>query len=239
MVLAAGLGHRMRPLTNTTPKPLIRLGGRPLIDHVLDRIDEAGVRCAVVNVHHFAEQLATHLALRARPKIIISDESDLLLDTGGGTKKALPQLGQSTFLIHNSDSVWIDGPSSNLARLFRAWRPEHMDCLMLLAPTETSIGYTGQGDFLLDAHGLVGRRRKGEEAPFVFTGVSLADARLFVDSPDGVFSLNRVWDRGIALERVYGLTLNGVWMHVGDPAALARAETLLLDRGKDAHAPAR
>ncbi len=233
MVLAAGLGNRMRPLTDALPKPLVRLGGRPLIDHVLDRIAAAGVARAVVNVHYLAGQLVTHLALRTSPEIVVSDESELLLDTGGGVKRALPQLGSEPFLIHNSDSVWIDAGAPNLARLFRAWRADRMDCLMLLAPVETSIGYTGSGDFLLDAEGRITRRVKGQRVPFVFTGVSLAHPRLFADSPDGAFSLNQLWDRAIAVNRVYGLTLDGIWMHVGDPVALERAERQL-DRGRDA-----
>lgn len=233
MVLAAGLGNRMRPLTDGTPKPLVRLKGRPLIDHVLDRIADAGVTRAVVNVHYCAEQLVGHLAPRTRPRITISDESELLLDTGGGVKKALPQMGQGGFLIHNSDSVWIDTASPNLDRLFGAWRAEHMDCLMLLAPIGTSIGYAGTGDFFLDPEGRVARRVKGESAPFVFTGVSLAHPRLFTESPHGKFSLNLPWDKAIAMGRAYGLMLEGVWMHVGDPAALAKAERLL-DRGSDA-----
>lgn len=233
MVLAAGLGNRMRPLTNGTPKPLVRLNGRALIDHVLDRIADAGVARAVVNVHYCAEQLVQHLAPRKRPQITISDESELLLDTGGGVKKALPQLGQGSFLIHNSDSVWIDSASPNLDRLFGAWRVEQMDCLMLLAPVETSIGYAGSGDFFLGLEGRVARRVKGESAPFVFTGVSLAHPRLFADNPDGKFSLNLPWDKAIATGRAHGLMLEGIWMHVGDPAALAKAERLL-DRGSDA-----
>lgn len=227
MVLAAGLGHRMRPLTDTMPKPLVPLGGRPLIDHVLDRIAEAGIERVVANVHYRADQIVTHLALRTVPQIAISDESAVLLDTGGGVRRALPQLGPGPFLIHNSDSVWIDGSRPNLPRLFQAWRDEDMDCLMLLAPVETSIGYSGNGDFSLDGRGRVARRVKGQSVPFVFTGVSIAHPRLFADSPEGAFSLNRLWDRAIAVNRVYGLTLDGIWMHVGDPAALERAEKQL------------
>jgi MurNAc alpha-1-phosphate uridylyltransferase len=230
MVLAAGLGNRMRPLTDAVPKPLVRLGGRPLIDYVLDRIADAGVARAVVNVHYRAQQLIEHLATRTRPQIAISDESGQLLDTGGGVKKALPQLGQGGFLIHNSDSVWIEPAGSNLSRLFGAWRAEQMDCLMLLARVETSIGYEGAGDFLLDVEGRIARRLQGLSAPFVFTGVSLAHPRLLAQTPDGKFSLNLPWDRAIAAGRAYGVVLEGTWMHVGDPMALAAAERLL-DRG--------
>lgn len=227
MVLAAGMGVRMRPLTELIPKPMVRLGRKPLIDHVLDRISDAGIEKAVVNVHHHAGQIITHLKNRERPRISISDERDLLLDTGGGVTKALPKLGPEPFLIHNSDSFWIDGVESNLIRLARSFDPERMDCLLLLALGSASLGYDGRGDFLMSADGLLQRRPERELAPFVFTGVSIAHPRLFDDAPKGAFSLNRLWDQAIQRNRVFGIRLDGTWMHVGTPTALAEAEQLL------------
>ncbi|MFM9847992.1 MAG: nucleotidyltransferase family protein [Hyphomicrobiaceae bacterium] len=227
MVLAAGFGTRMRPAANGLPKPLVPLGGRPLIDHVLDRIADAGVPRAVVNVHYCADQIVAHVAGRTRPAIVVSDETDLILDTGGGVRKALPHLGGQAVLIHNSDSVWIEHGPSNLARLFAHWDDRAMDCLMLLAPVETSLGYSGKGDFSLTGSGEVIRRGAAGHAHYVFTGVSLMHPRLFADSPSGAFSLNLLWDRAIAAHRNFGLTLDGVWMHVGDPAALDQAEKRL------------
>jgi MurNAc alpha-1-phosphate uridylyltransferase len=223
MVLAAGMGQRMRPLTDQVPKPLVPLAGRPLIDHVLDRIADAGIARAVVNVHYRAEQLIAHLAGRVRPRIVVSHE-DALLDTGGGVKNALPHLGANPFLIHNSDSVWIDAARPNLARLFDAWDAEIMDCLMLLAPVETSLGYTGVGDFAMTQGGRIERRARGEPVPFVFTGVSMFHPRLLDGCPSGRFSLNVSWDQALASSRLHGLTLEGTWMHVGDPVALGAAE---------------
>lgn len=227
MVLAAGLGSRMRPLTELVPKPMVRLDQKPLIDHALDRIAEAGISQAVVNVHHLAGQIASHLEDRRHPRILISDEREQLLDTGGGVKKALPQLGPEPFLIHNSDSVWIDGVQSNLVRLAHSFDPTRMDCLLLLALSSASIGYEGRGDFLMSADGLLQRRPERELAPFVFTGVSIAHPRLFDGAPEGAFSLNQLWDRAIQQRRLYGIRLDGVWMHVGTPAALAEAEQAL------------
>lgn len=227
MVLAAGLGTRMRPLTKLAPKPMLRLQQKPLIDHVLDRIAEAGISQAVVNVHHHADQIVQHLASRERPRILISDERDELLDTGGGVKKALPTLGPEPFLIHNSDSIWIEGVQANLVRLARSFDPERMDCLLLLAVGSTSIGYEGRGDFMMSPDGVLQRRPEREMAPFVFTGVSIAHPRLLADAPDGPFSLNMLWDRAIAQGRLYGSRLEGTWVHAGTPAALSEAEQLL------------
>jgi MurNAc alpha-1-phosphate uridylyltransferase len=227
MVLAAGLGTRMRPAANGLPKPLVPLGGRALIDHVLDRIAEAGVPRAVVNVHYCADQVVAHLGGRKRPEIVISDETDLILDTGGGVMKALSHLGDTAFLVHNSDSVWIERGTSNLARLFGRWDDHAMDCLMLLAPVETSLGYSGKGDFSLTTAGEIARRGTAGHVDYVFAGASLMHPRLFADSPSGAFSLNLLWDRAIAAHRIYGLTLDGVWMHVGDPIALDQAEKRL------------
>jgi MurNAc alpha-1-phosphate uridylyltransferase len=228
MVLSAGLGTRMAPAHNTVPKPLVRLNGKALIDHVLDRHSEAGIARAIVNVHHMADVIEAHLRGRRRPAIEISDERGKLLDTGGGAKKALPRLGGGVFLIHNADSVWIEGVGSNLARLMQAWDDERMDCLMMLALASHSLGYQGRGDFAFESDGRIRRRRVEQEmVPFAFTGVSLAHPRLFERSPDGAFSLNAVWDAAIAAGRAYGQRMEGTWMHVGSPEALAQAEQRL------------
>jgi MurNAc alpha-1-phosphate uridylyltransferase len=229
MVLAAGLGLRMRPLTDQLPKPLVTLGGKALIDHVLDRLATAGIEKAVVNVHHHADRLGAHLKGRKRPAIVISDERALLLDTGGAVVRALPQLGPDPFIIHNSDSVWLEGIGSNLRRLMACWDGERMDCLMLLAMGATSLGYEGQGDFVMDGEGRIRRRAEHRVAPFVFTGVSIAHPRMFEGAGAGRFSLNAVWDRAIAKDRLYGIRLDGLWMHVGSPEALEAAERGLAD----------
>jgi MurNAc alpha-1-phosphate uridylyltransferase len=224
MVLAAGLGTRMRPLTHKVPKPLVPLKGKPLIDHALDRLAAGGIKRAVVNVHHFADQIEAHVADRKKPAITISDERNELLDTGGGVVKALPLLGSAPFVIHNSDSVWVDGLGSNIARLIASFDPERMDSLMLLALGATSLGYDGHGDFVMDQNGALERRGERREAPFAFTGVSIAHPRLFEDAPDGRFSLNVLWNRAIERKRLFGLRLDGVWMHVGTPQAVEDAE---------------
>ena len=224
MVLAAGLGKRMRPLTDVVPKPLVRLKSKPLIDHVLDRLAAGGIKRAVVNVHYLPDLIEAHLAIRTNPGIIISDERDALLDTGGGVVRALPLLGDAPFLIHNSDSVWIEGVGSNIARLIQAFDPDRMDSLMLLALGATSLGYDGHGDFAMDADGVLSRRGERREAPFVFTGVSIAHPRLFEDAPKGAFSLNTLWDRAIDRGRLFGLRLEGAWMHVGTPQSVEEAE---------------
>ena len=227
MVLAAGLGERMRPLTLRMPKPLVPLAGRPLIDHVLDRLAQAGVKTAIVNVHYLPDQLETHVLNRQGkpPKILVSDERGILLDTGGGAKKALPLLGRGPFFIHNADSVWSEGATPALPRMLRLWNPTAMDCLLLLAPGSASIGYAAKGDFTMGPDGRLTRRGEGEIVPFAFAGVSLCDERLFKDAPDGRFSLNLLWDKALAKGRLYGVRLDGRWMHVGTPESLAEAET--------------
>ena len=227
MVLAAGKGERMRPLTLSVPKPLVPLAGRTLLDHVLDRLAAAGVKTAVINVHYLPDQLEAHVAGRKsrQPELIVSDERGVLLDTGGGAKKALPLLGRGPFFIHNADSVWSEGAAPALSRMLRKWNPATMDCLMLLAPVTTSIGYAAKGDFAMAPDGRLARRGEGEVVPFAFAGVSLCDERLFKDAPDGRFSLNLLWDRALAKGKLYGVRLDGRWMHVGTPEALAEAET--------------
>ena len=224
MVLAGGFGKRMLPLTKDKPKPMVELKDRPLVDHVLDRLAAAGVTRAVVNVHYCADMLEAHVRRRTHPEILISDERQELLDTGGGVVKALPMLGAEPFLIHNSDSVWIEGVGSNLERLFAVWDPDAMDCLMLLATAATSLGYDGPGDFAMDKDGRLSRRGEREMAPFVFAGVSIAHPRMFEGAPEGPFSMNRLWDRAIDSGRLYGIRLDGLWMHVGTPEALNEAE---------------
>ena len=233
MVLAAGVGERMRPLTLRMPKPLVPLAGRPLIDHVLDRLATAGVKTAVVNVHYLPDQLEAYLASRQGkpPQILVSDERGVLLDTGGGAKKALPLLGHGPFFIHNADSVWSEGTAPALSRMLRLWNPATMDCLLLLAPVATSIGYAFKGDFAMSADGRLARRGEGEVVPFAFAGVSLCDERLFKDAPEGRFSLNLLWDRALAKGKLYGMRLDGSWMHVGTPEALAEADTLFEREG--------
>lgn len=227
MILGAGLGTRMRPLTDMVPKPLVRLGGRALIDHALDRLEAAGITRVIVNVHYLADQLEAHLKGRTSPQIFISDERGRLLDTGGGVVNALPLIGDKPFLIHNSDTAWIEGIGGSIRRLIAAWDADRMDSLMLLALAATSVGYEGHGDFNMEPTGILTRRLERQEAPFVFTGVSIAHPRLFKNVPKGAFSLNKPWDRAIAERRLYGVRLDGVWMHVGTPEALADAEQRL------------
>lgn len=224
MVLAAGLGKRMRPITDTLPKPLVRVGGETMLDQALDRLAQAGVETAVVNVHYLADQIEAHLKERVRPRIVISDERGALLETGGGITKALPLLGPKPFLVLNSDSLWIEGPQSNIRRLVAAWDESRMDILLLLAAAATSFGYDGLGDFSMDPTGLLQRRREREVTPFVYAGVAIMKPELFADAPDGAFSLNRFFDRAIEAERLYGLRLDGQWLHVGTPESVKAAD---------------
>lgn len=226
-VLAAGKGERMRPLTETRPKPLLPVAGTPLIDQVLDRLADAHITDAIVNVHYLADQIEDHLRDRKSPKITISDERSELLDTGGGVAKALPKLGAAPFLIHNSDSIWVEGMGSNLDRLIDAWDDATMDSLMLVAPIATSVGYDGAGDFQMDASGRLTRQTGARLAPFVFAGVSIAHPRLFDGAPKGAFSLNRPWNAAIEKCRLFGVRLEGIWMHVGTPTAIAEAENAI------------
>ena len=224
-VLAAGLGKRMRPITATTPKPLVEVAGKSLVDYALDRIAEAGIPEAVVNVHYLADLMEAHLVRRrGGPAITISDERDKLLETGGGVKKALPLLGTAPFMVLNSDSFWLEGPQPNLRRLVAAWDPERMDMLLLLASAATSLGYDGPGDFHMDKEGRLTRRAEREVSPFVYAGVAILKPELFADTPEGSFSLNLLFDRAIRAERLFGLRLDGQWLHVGTPEALREAE---------------
>lgn len=227
MILAAGLGKRMRPLTATQPKPLVRVAGKPLIDHCLDKLADAGVARAVVNVHYLADTLEAHLALRsASPETVISDERDLLLETGGGMVKAAPLLPDPFFCI-NSDNLWLDGPRNVFAELSAAWDPARMDALLLLVPHARAMNYRGQGDFTLDQQGLVSRRKPDRVAPFIYSGIQLASHRLLRDAPDGPFSTNLLWQRAIEEGRLFGVSFTGVWFEVGDPQAIAPTEDYL------------
>ncbi len=227
MVLAAGFGQRMRPLTDKMPKPLVKVAGKPLLDHVLDRLVDAGVTRAVVNVHYLAEQIERHLAGRVRPQITISDERGLLLDTGGGVVKALPLLGDAPFFHINSDTIWIDGVQPNLTRLAQHFDAATMDGLLLLAPGAGSIGYDGRGDFTMAADGRLRARPERDVAPFVYAGAAILSPRLFDGAPQGAFSLTTLFTRAIAAGRLHGLRLEGLWMHVGTPAAIAEAEAAI------------
>ena len=228
MVLAAGLGLRMRPLTERMPKPLVKVGGKALIDHVLDRLADAGVERAVVNVHHFADQLEKHLARRQRPRIVIADEREKLLGTGAGVVNALPELGDRPFFHVNSDTIWIDGVKPNLARLADTFDPAEMDALLLLAPTATSIGYAGAGDFAMASDGRLRRRGENEVVPFVYAGTAVFAPALFAGAPHGSFPLTLLFDRAAEAGRLHGLRLEGVWMHIGTPEAVLAAEEAIV-----------
>ena len=224
MVLAAGLGKRMRPLTDTVPKPMVEVAGKALIDYTLDRLADAGVTTAVVNVHYFADKIEAHLKGRTRPRIIISDERGELLDTGGGVVKALPLLGDAPFFHVNSDTIWIEGVVPNLPRLGAMFDATAMDGLLLLAPTATSIGYDGRGDFVMAPDGRLSWRPERQIAPFVYAGAAVLSPALFRNAPTGPFSLNTLFSRSIEAGRLFGTRLEGTWMHVGTPEAVKAAE---------------
>ena len=227
MVLAAGLGTRMRPLTDRVPKPLVPVAGKALIDHVLDRLADVGVEIAIVNVHYMADAIEAHLKGRTRPKVIISDERGELLDTGGGVVKALALIGGEPFFHVNSDTIWIEGVMPNLARLAAQFDPGRMDAVLLLAATATSIGYEGRGDFAMAADGRLRRRAEREVVPFVYAGAAILAPAMFSGAPAGAFSLNTLFDRAIEAGRLYGLRLEGTWMHVCTPEAIKAAEAAI------------
>ncbi|MCP9627834.1 nucleotidyltransferase family protein [Rhodopseudomonas palustris] len=228
MVLAAGFGLRMRPLTDNMPKPLVRVAGKPLLDHVLDRLADAGVSEAVVNVHYLPDQIIDHVAGRTAPKVIISDERDAVLGTGGAVVKALPLLGDAPFYHLNADTLWIDGVRPNLARLADAFDPARMDILLLMAPTAGSIGYAGKGDFAMAPDGSLRKRKENEVTPFVYAGVAIMSPAIFANAPQGEFSLTQKFDQAAEQGRLFGLRLDGTWMHVGTPDAVAAAERAYL-----------
>jgi len=225
MVLAAGLGTRMRPLTDAVPKPLFEIEGRTLLDHAIDRLELVGVETVVVNTHYKADMVAAHLAGRVRPHIVISQEDDLL-ETGGGVLRALPRLGEMFFVV-NSDVLWLDSKEYALARLARAFDPERMDAVLLLQRTVTAIGYEGSGDYFLDRLGAPRRRADLEIAPFLFTGIQLLHRRAFDGALGGRFSLNVIYDRAEAAGRLHAIVHDGEWFHVGTPDGLAATRTRL------------
>ena len=226
MVLAAGLGKRMRPLTASQPKPLVRVAGKPLVDHALDRLAEAGVAKAVVNVHYLADALEAHVMAREAPKVTVSDEREVLLETGGGMVKALPLLPDPFFCI-NSDNIWLDGPKDVFHDLSDAWDDKRMDALLALVPHRGAHNFRGKGDFNMDATGHVTRRRSGRIAPFIFTGIQLVSHRLLRDAPQGPFSTNVLWDRAIEQGRLFGIAFIGQWFEVGTPEAIPATEAAL------------
>ena len=227
MVLAAGLGTRMRPLTNDRPKALVEVGGRALIDHMLDRLQEQGVTRAVVNVHAFADRLEDHLSRRDFPVIVISDERAKLLDQGGGIRKVLPLFEGKPFYLCNTDAFWIEGPLSNIQRLADAWDPARMDALLLVAAASTSVGVDWPGDFTMDAQGRLTRRNERDVAPFVYSGVGIIKPELFADERADAFRLAPFFFAAAEKGRLHGLRLDGVWLHVGTPAAIAQAEAAI------------
>jgi MurNAc alpha-1-phosphate uridylyltransferase len=226
MVLAAGLGKRMRPLTASQPKPLVRVAGKPLIDHALDRLAAAGIARAVVNVHYLPDALVAHVRNRRQPAITISDEREQLLETGGGLVKAQALLPDPFFCV-NSDNIWIDGPYDTFHLLSQAWDAARMDALLLLVPHTGARNFQGKGDFHMDGLGRLSRRRSGRIAPFVFSGIQIASHRLLRDPPEGPFSTNLLWDRAIEEGRLYGLAFSGQWFEVGTPQAIAPTEVAL------------
>jgi MurNAc alpha-1-phosphate uridylyltransferase len=230
MVLSAGHGKRMRPLTNAMPKPLIKVGGRSMLERQLDRLEEAGVEEVVVNLHYLGEQIEKQLAGRERPKISFSWEEEALLETGGGVKKALGHFGDEPFFVLNGDMVFLNGLTPALRRLAERWDDAEMDALLLLYPTVMLLNDIGLGDFDMDPEGRLSRRMEGHSAPFVFTGIQALHPRLFKNAPDGVFSLNRLYDEAIEAERLFGLRHDGLWYHVGTPDDLEATEDDLLNQ---------
>ena len=224
MVFAAGLGVRMRPITETLPKPLIKVRGKTLIDHCLDRLARDGVEKAIVNVHWLADQIEAHLSSRARPKVVISDERAKLLDQGGGIRRALPEIGAAPFLICNTDAFWIEGPRSNLRRLAETFDPDSMDILLMVAGTVTAIGVDWPGDFLMRSDGRLMAREARQVAPFVYTGVGVIKPELFEKEKRDVFRLAPFFHEAAAAGRLFGLRLDGVWIHVGRPESIMEAE---------------
>jgi|SRR5579871_645189 len=227
IVLAAGLGTRMRPYNGAIPKPLVAVGGKALIDYALDRLAECGVARAVVNVHHLADALERHLAARQKPAVVISDERGALLGTGGGIANALPKLAAGPFFLVNSDTLWVDGRTPNFLRLAEGFDADAMDALLLLAPASGSIGYAGKGDFALLPDGRLRRRIDGEAVPYVYAGAAILTPALFAGAPVGAFPLTHSFDAAAKAGRLFGLRLDGLWMHVGTPEAVAEADKAL------------
>ncbi|MCX8293317.1 nucleotidyltransferase family protein [Phyllobacterium sp. 0TCS1.6A] len=224
MVLAAGLGKRLAPITDTTPKPLVNVAGKPLIDWGLDALSAAGVSRAIVNVHHLADQLERHLAKRRLPEIAISDERGELLESAGGIIKALDHIGADPFYVLNSDTFWVDEGQSNLVLLANEWDDERMDILLMLATKDHATGYDGRGDFHIGADGTLRRLDVGETSPWIYAGAAIVHPRVFADAPQGKASLNRYFDKAIATGRLFGMPMRGQWVTVGTPDAIGMAE---------------
>ena len=228
MVMAAGLGKRMRPLTASRPKPLVEVAGKPLLDHVFDRLRSAGIKRAVVNVHYLADALEAHLKRRVSDiEITVSDERSKLLETGGGLVKAAPMIDCDPFLAVNSDNYWVDGPADTLKLLASQWNRETMDALLLLVPLARAQNHNGIGDFHMDRTGRIRRRERSHVAPFVYTGVQMVSKRLLRDAPEGAFSTNIFWDRAMAEGRCFGAVHQGLWFDVGNPSAIKATERAL------------
>ncbi len=229
MVLAAGYGKRMRPLTDNTPKPMLALDGKPLIGHVMDRLVSAGVSRAVVNLHYLGDQIRDYLASESRLEIAFTEETEIL-ETGGGVKNALGPLtesGTGPFYVVNSDAFWLDGYEDTLVRLAREWKDDIMDAILLLQGTVESHGYTGRGDFIADPDGRLVRRPESEVAPWLYAGVQILHPRIFADSPDGAWSLNVLFDKLIKADRLFGVVHDGEWFHIGTPDGLEEADAFL------------
>ena len=224
MVLAAGLGTRMRPITDTIPKPLVKVSGKTLLDHALDSLALADVNKAAVNVHYLADQIEEHVETRTRPKILISDERSKLLDSGGGVKQAIAPLDHSPFVILNADSFWVDTNESNLIAMQSVWNSDLMDMQLLVASKEKSVGFDGKGDFFMNSDGQLTRRGEADAAPYVYAGAIITKSELFEAIAEDTFSLNRLFDDAISNGRLYGHVLDGLWLHVGTPAAIGQAE---------------
>ena len=227
MVLAAGLGTRMRPLTNDRPKSLIMVAGRTLLDHAIDRFKDAGITTVIVNVHYKGQMVIDHLKKRTDVEIIIQDERDKLLDTGGALKKALPLFKGEPVFTYNSDSIWLESLGSNISRMAQRWDDAEMDCLMLMAPTFNSIGYDGRGDFMMDTLGRLARRQPQRVTPFAWPGVQIIHPRLIERGTGDAFSTNRLWDIAIEQGRLFGIRLDGKWMHIGTPDVKDEAEAFM------------
>ena len=226
MVMAAGLGKRMRPLTATTPKPMVRVAGKPLIDHALDRLADSGIDKAVVNIHYLGDALEAHVLERDRPKVTISDERDALLETGGGMIKAQDHLPDPFYCL-NADNIWLDGPRSAFHDLSARWNPDEMDALLLVVSHARAANFSGPGDFYMDPVGRLKRRSPGRIAPFIYTGIQLVSKRLLRDAPDGKFSTNILWNRAMEEGRLFGVSFTGLWFEVGTPDAIAPTEDAL------------